>query len=511
MTHIRSDIRLSQLSDFIAAQIGLHFPQERWRDLERGISSAAREFGFADMESCIQWLVSSPLTRSQIELLANHLTVGETYFFRDKNTFEILEEHILAELICSRQATERRLRIWSAGCCTGEEPYSIAIVLGKLIPDWDDWKITILGTDLNPRALQKASEAVYSQWSFRGTPESLKETYFRRESDGRLSVVPLIRKRVSFAYLNLADDAYPCLTNNTGAMDVIFCRNVLIYFSPEIAQKVIRKFFRSLVNGGWLVVSASETSQALFSEFETIQFPGATLYRKNPDASQTAVGVSGVWRLAPQALFPEIMEPIGELNPAPQPRGQMSEPLSPVTGGAPTPETQLSAYDEGLLMYEQGNYAEAAERLCAWLFQNREDANALSLLARVYANQGNLTEALEWSGRAIAADKVNAAHYYLRATIFLEQGSLEQARASLQQTLYLDQDFVLAHFALGNLAVQQRKLKESGKHFGNALLLLATYRAEDNLAESDGITAGRLIEIIHMQRTRTVEYERQPI
>jgi chemotaxis protein methyltransferase CheR len=201
---------------------------------------------------------------------------------------------------------------------------------------------------------------------------------------------------VSFAYLNLADDAYPCLTNNTGAMDVIFCRNVLMYFSPEIAQKVIRKFFRSLVNGGWLVVSASETSQALFSEFETIQFPGATLYRKNPDASQTAVGVSGVWRLAPQALFPEIMEPIGELNPAPQPRGQMPEPLSPVTGGAPTPETQLSAYDEGLLMYEQGNYAEAAERLCAWLFQNREDANALSLLARVYANQGNLTEARDY-------------------------------------------------------------------------------------------------------------------
>jgi chemotaxis protein methyltransferase CheR len=162
-------------------------------------------------------------------------------------------------------------------------------------------------------------------------------------------------------------------------------------------------------------------------------------------------------------------------------------------------------------MYEQGHYAEAVERLCAWLFQNREDANALSLLARAYANQGKLTEALEWTGRAIAADKVNAAHYYLRATIFLEQGSLEQARASLQQTLYLDQDFVLAHFVLGNLAVQQRKLKESGKHFGNALSLLAAYQAEDNLAESDGITAGRLIEIIHMQRTRTVEYERQSI
>ena len=148
---------LPLLSDCVAGQMGLHFPPERYRDLERGIGSAAREFGFADPDAFALWLVSSPLTRDRLEVLASHLTVGETYFFRDKKILELLEEQILPELIRSRRATEQRLRIWSSGCATGEEPYSIGILLHKLIPDWERWNITFLATDINPRFLHKAS------------------------------------------------------------------------------------------------------------------------------------------------------------------------------------------------------------------------------------------------------------------------------------------------------------------------------------------------------------------
>jgi chemotaxis protein methyltransferase CheR len=119
-----SDQLNMSLSDLLAAQTGLHFPAERWRDLARGIAAAAPAFGMPDAESCARWLLSAPLTRHQIEVLANHLTVGETYFFREKMSFEALEQHILPQLIRMR-ASERRLRIWSAGCCTGEEPYSV--------------------------------------------------------------------------------------------------------------------------------------------------------------------------------------------------------------------------------------------------------------------------------------------------------------------------------------------------------------------------------------------------
>ena len=281
MAHIISENLLFHLSEFVAAQIVLHFPRERWHDLERGIRSAAPELGFKDVESCIRWLISSPLTRNQIEILASHLTVGETYFFRDKRSFEILEEHILPELIRSRRGTEQRLRIWSAGSATGEEPYSIAILLNKIIPDLKDWNVTILATDINPHFLQRASEGTYSEWSFRDTPRWLKERYFKKTEASRFEIRTPVKQMVTFSYLNLAEDTYPSFLNNTNAMDIIFCRNVLMYLAPERARRVIRNLYRSLVDGGWLIVSPSETSHVLFSQFVTVNFPSVILYKKD--------------------------------------------------------------------------------------------------------------------------------------------------------------------------------------------------------------------------------------
>src|SRR3989338_5556360 len=135
---------LSEASELISSVMGLHFPESRMNDLERNLASAAHEFGFRDTESFKRWLLINPLSKDHIEKLASHLTVGETYFFREKENFAALEEHILPELIRLRQGGERRLRIWSAGSSTGEEPYSIAILLRKLIADLNEWNITIL-------------------------------------------------------------------------------------------------------------------------------------------------------------------------------------------------------------------------------------------------------------------------------------------------------------------------------------------------------------------------------
>lgn len=281
MTESISNISLSRLSELISSHMGLHFPTDRWPDIQRGIRSAAREFGFNDAESCIQWLFSSPLNRNQIEILASHITVGETYFFREKQLFDILGEHILPELIHLRRKPDRLLRIWSAGCATGEEPYSIAILLSNMIPDIKDWNVTILATDINPRFLEKASTGLYKEWSFRKTPSELKEKYFTKAKENCFKIHPQIMKMVRFSYLNLAEDTYPSLLNDTNAMDLIFCKNVLMYFNPEHQKKVIRKLYQALVDGGWLAVGPSETSQILFSKFVNVNFPEAILYRKD--------------------------------------------------------------------------------------------------------------------------------------------------------------------------------------------------------------------------------------
>jgi len=500
MTSVISKARLSRLSGFVADRMGLHFPPERWNDLARGIISAAHQFGFADPEACVDWLVSSPLEKKQIEILASQLTVGETYFFREKRAFEVLESHLLPELIRSRRDSDRRLRFWSAGCATGEEPYSLAIMLARILADVKDWNITILASDINPRFLRRASEGVYNEWSFRDSPSWIKESCFEKSRDGRFELLPRIRQMVTLAYLNLAEDVYPSLLNSTNAMDVIFCRNVLMYFAPERSERVVQNFYRSLADGGWLIVSPSETSHVLYSHFETVNFPGLILYRKCEEQCRSSEAFHGEviekWPALPPPPFQTPFEPGPAETCVPEfigiPPTQEAEP--------PAAESASAADRRAFMLYERGHYAEAEEQILAWLSQMPDDAKAMALLARIHANQGRLQEALEWCAKAIVAEKMNAGLHYLRATILLEQGRLEEAGASLQRALYADQDFVLAHYVLGSLARRQGKPRKAQKHFENALSLLDAYGHEQVLPESEGITAGRMMEILALQK-----------
>ncbi len=473
MQHSLDDHQLIGLSEFLAVRTGLHFPRERWEDLRRGIASAARQLDQPDAESCVRWLLSAPVTRNMIEVLANHLTVGETYFFRERRSFEVLEEHVLPELLSRRQA-QRRLRVWSAGCCTGEEPYSVAMLLDRLIPDPRRWDVTILATDINPRFLRQAAQGVYNEWSFRDTPAWIRERYFQKRRDGRYEIHPRIRGMVTFSYLNLAADVYPSFLNGTDAVDVIFCRNVLMYFAAERVKEVVQNLYRSLIDGGWLIVGPAETSSTVFATFTGVEFPGVVLYRKVVGAEYRAAAVGH-----PAPTF------IGEAE-ALTPPAPVSPPM-PVVADA-----TLTAGPNESLLEPDGPVAEPMGAL-----PPKPDAREEpSLMARVCANRGSLDEAIVWCEKAIAADKLNPAHHYLLASIQQELEQNDVATQSLRQALYLDPDFVLAHFALGNLHRSQGRRREAERHFRNALSLLRTRPHDEVLPESEGLTAGRLGEII---------------
>ena len=493
---------LSQLSKFVADHLGLHFPKERWPDLERAVLAANHEHGHHDVDRYIQGLLSPTSTRHDIEILAAHLTVGETYFFREKRSLEILEQQIIPDLIRTSRPAVRQLRIWSAGCATGEEAYSIAILLSKMIPDLKDWSITILATDVNTRSLEKASAGVYGEWSFRGIPQWVKSRYFKVTADGRWAIVPALKEMVTFACLNLMEDEFPSLLNSTNSMDVIFCRNVLMYFTPEAMKRVVHHFHRSLANDGWLIVSPTETLHPLFSEFTTANFTGATLYRKTSGSlGRAPIPSPGAWNeMIPIAPPPRVMIECQEsAEVAAQQIDLKSGDSAKRPGG---PDRLAISHAEAFALYEQGRYEEAEEIIISLLSQNQNDELAMLLLARLYANQGRLAEAIQWCEKAIAMNKMDARAHYLRAAILQEQDSLEEAALSLRQALYADPQLVLGHFALGNLALKQGKLKESGKHFENALALLAEHRQEDILAESEGLTAGRLKDLIQTREIK---------
>jgi len=271
-----SDSLLQDFCDSLALQIGLHLPAERWPELWRGVCAWADASG-TDPQDCVQrWLDTAP-SRSQIEALAIHLTVGETYFFRDPASFDALASQVLPELIAARRAAGRRLRVWSAGCASGEEAYSLAIVLARLIPDLDRWDVQVLGTDIHPGRLAIAAQGLYEDWSFRGLSAAAPDEYFERQADGRLQVRPALRRLVSFGYLNLAEAPVP---GQLDGMDLVLCRHVLMYFAPACIERVLRRMHHTLAADGWLALASIEAGRRLTQGFGELRTSGGTFFRK---------------------------------------------------------------------------------------------------------------------------------------------------------------------------------------------------------------------------------------
>jgi chemotaxis protein methyltransferase CheR len=477
---------LSELSKLIETEMGLYYPAKSWGELERRVAAAVRALGMADVESCIHQLLSARLSRRQIEILARHLTVSETYFFRDKGCFDVLEEYIFPELMSACERSQRQLRIWSAGCCTGEEPYSIAILLDRLSDRVGHRAVgasaTIFATDVNAVFLEKAVSGLYGEWSFRATPAWIKERYFERRKNGQLEILPRIRKRVTFSYLNLAEESYPGIFNGAKAMDLILCRNVLMYFNTDRVTKTGQNFYRSLTDEGWLILSPAEMVGNLFSQFKQITFSAGILFRKTKIAGPEVAAVKYL------ASIPDAeRNGITATKTLPQTSPAHGEKALFFSEGAET---------KHLLKKGAALPVQAAEPRHAIVLEDKEKFETLCDTAHSYANSGKLTEAVSWCEKAIAADKLNPAAHYLLATIFQELGHSKKAQQSLRQTLYLNPDFVLAHFTLGNLCMAHHQYREAERHFDNALTLLCQQPNDELLPESNGLTAGRVRDII---------------
>ena len=495
-----SEPHLSRLRELLAVRMGIRFSGERSGLLERALHTVAGELGFPDADAFVRGFLSAPVEGRHLEALAAHVTIGETYFFREPRSFAVLESHLLPTLIQSRRARDRRLRIWSAGCATGEEPYSIAVLLRKLIPDIAQWKITILGTDINPGFLSRARRGVYTQWSFRGVPDWVRAGCFRQHEQGRLELLPEIREMVSFSHLNLAEDPYPSLMSNTNAMDLIFCRNVLMYFTPQAARHAVENFTRCLVEGGCLIVSPVETSATLFAPLASTQMREVTVYVKSGTGAVQSRGAE--WSAvastpASQPLAPDHRIESGRIDALPDDSRSVAE-----SEARSVEAKQPEEFDELLALFENGDYMHAIERVLEAAAGVPANPRFIEIMVRSCANIGRLEEAADWCRRLIAIDRLDARPHFLLGSIQQEAGLASDAVESMNRALYLDPSFVLAHFALGNMGRARGRNEEADRHFSNALRILRQIQPADLLPESDGMTAGRLAEIIEALSSR---------
>jgi chemotaxis protein methyltransferase CheR len=445
-----AEAALAALESDIGERFGLSFPKERWRDLERGLRAAAGDLRCDPMELAAR-LHSSKARPEEVRGLANRLTVGETYFLRESRGLQFLSQHVVPS------ASRRRLRIWSAGCATGEEPYSIAITLRRSIADLENWGLSILATDLNVRSLETARRGVYGKWSFRGVPELAHGPFFTPAGEGQWEIAPSIRRMVRFEEANLVAP-----TQAPESMDIIFCCNVLMYFGSKALSEALDCFHRTLAPGGWLIVGPVEQAPSLFRDFTTVAVPGGAVYRKE---------AGGVWPSPQPLLAPGPAAAFGLSDP-PEP---LDRPFAAIPVAAPADEPPPPAEEP----------ASESDR-----------ALALMRLARACADQGQLEQAFRWCEMAIATGEADARAHYLRAAILQERGDLDEAARSLRRTIYLDPQFALGHFALGNLAALRGRADESSRHFANSLAALAAHESDSVLPEAGGLTVARLREII---------------
>lgn len=466
---------LDEFLDYVETSTGLHFSRERYSDVEQKLLAAVNEFGFSRVDEFLAWLKGRSLSVPQMEMLAGLLTVGETYFWREPAIFTALEEKILPDLIRRKENTGKTLRIWSAGCSSGEEAYSLAIAVKRSLFHRPDWSVTILATDLNPRALRKANGGIYTDWSFRNAPKWLKDGYFRSLARGRYAISPEIQKMVTFAPLNLAVDKFPDLENNTASMDIIFCRNVLMYFSSAGIRQITEKFCRCLLQDGVFVVSASELSIDVAAEFRPWHIGEAIVFRRGAAEENIAQKIPA-FEVLP-GILPDKMEATG-FSPA------SWQSVPPENPDCRTPDAI-----EPLAMTELKT-AEAVKVV------QTAAANPQPGQIEALADQGRLLEALALCDSELENHKLDVRLHYLRATILQELGKLPDAVEALKKALYLHADYFMGHFVMGNLMLRLGKNKAAARSFANVIDLIAGFAHDAVLPDSGGLTAGRLREII---------------
>lgn len=454
-----------ELKEYVIRATGLAYYADKDDELGDRFAQRMSRLGLPDCRAYLGLLQDGSRGEAELDQLVIGLTIGETYFFRHSEQFEALRDVILPDLI-ERNANRKRLRIWSAGCSTGAEPYSVAMVLRSDLGERTaGWEVSILGTDINRDFLARAQEGCYDEWSLRSTPEEVRRRCFLRSGQSWI-VAPEYRHCVTFQYHNLVRNPFPSLLNNLVAFDLILCRNVTIYFEPQLTRRLINQFHRTLVDEGWLLVGHAEPNTSWFRSFRTVNRPGATLYQKS-DSYRTPTPALAVWWEAEPA-------PVALPEAAPlEPRAPLSE--EPVLANHEAAEPQL---------------APSSQQVPA---MGTELARVRSL-----ADRGQWEEAGDACHSLLDKNPLDPWVHFYRALVLEQLGFDGEAERSLRRAVYLDRRFILAHYHLGLFLQKRRNVRGAKRCFENVLHLAGSLKSAQPLEGGDGLTREGLEELTQM-------------
>jgi len=471
--------------DLVHQHSGIYLEESKLDSLRISLVTRATRLGSLSLADYF-----SVLERDEREFneLMNLVTINETSFFRFPAQFDALREVVLPEIMAGKRPEDRSLRLWSAGCSTGEEPYSISMTALDMGLDGLGWNVSVLGTDVSTRALARAQVGEYGRRTMMNiTPEVMRRHFEQLGTSEQYRVNARVRSIVNFEYQNLIKEPYPL--GLVGTWDVIFCRNVTIYFRMESTKRVVANFYESLNPGGYLFIGHSETLSSISDVFEPVEIDGVFLYRKPlgvrgvsaKGAASSRVALERPRRdVAGRAATPAApgerltRTPAGaatgtparysaEMAPRAADSRQAADPST--AGAAPTLEAARTRMMHGDVGVAMGMVADI-------LTENPNDADAHLLYAYLHADAGNYDEALRASHRALAINPLLPFARYILGIIYQRQGDAVRAVSELKKTLYIDADFALAHLNLANIYKAQRKWDLAAREYDNALSAL---------------------------------------
>jgi chemotaxis protein methyltransferase CheR len=489
----------------VATHTGMTFAADRSALLAEVLKQRMHSTDCADVDAYVGLLAPRA---AEIAELAKLLTVGETYFLRNIEQFRVVEDYLGARQV----GLDRRISMLSAGCSSGEEAYSFAILARERIPDVDQWNIAIRGIDLNPEALRKASQARYSPWSLRETPADIRERHFLREGSA-FGLHANVRRMVEFERRNLVDPDPHFWRPD--CFDIVFCRNVLMYLTADAAAGAVRRIAGSLRPGGLLFLGHAENLRGLSQEFRLRQSHGTFYYESRGD--RRADQPNRRARSSLELPFAARSRAAGgaNSNPAdPSPAGDASwydsieksaeriaalttllTPSDPPTGLSGTPTTARAVLASALELIGGERFADALATLEALPAAARDDPDGLLMQAMLLTCGGKPSAAEEVCKRLLGLDELNAGAHYVMALCREHAGDVVRAATHDETAIYLDPEFAMPRLHLGRLLRRRGNQLAARRELDEAVSLLAREDGARIVLFGGGFTRDGLIAL----------------